>query len=137
MDDVRLPGDLRHYLPLFFLAPSMAMMIYAWNRQSPPPPRILVDVVAEGFSFPADVQLYVVPGDDDPVAVRGSIARLPYREEGPVTLRLQVRRGADRSEWIGAAQAFVYPAKPDGERWALSVSAAECRAALSRLRSPR
>ena len=30
---------LRHYIPLFFLAPSMLLLVHAWNRTAPPEPR--------------------------------------------------------------------------------------------------
>lgn len=141
MSEVRLPGDLRHYLPLFFLAPSMGLLIYAWNKQPPPPPTVTVEIRTDGFDFPRDVRLSVRVFTKDAPKVRylveRSAASVPFGPEGDVSIELVVEHGADRSEVVGWQHEFRFPAEPTVTRWALEVSEADCRAALRKLRAVR
>ena len=141
MSDMRLPGDLRHYLPLFFLAPSMGLLIYAWNKPPPPTPKVIVAILAPEFEFPRDVQLHVrVTGKDRVgimIAVTSGIAAIPLGAAGPVTIQLVVELGASRSQPVGQPREFVFPAEPTETRWRLELTKAECEAALTKLRAVR
>jgi hypothetical protein len=137
MSEVRLPGDLRHYLPLFFLAPSMGLLIYAWNKQPPPPPTVIVEIRSNGFEFPRDVQLFLRVGQKGRVAVSNGVAAVPFGPAGPVTVQLVVERGAVRSELVGLPSTFHFPEEPTETRWILDLTKTDCRAALKKLRAVR
>jgi len=141
MSEWRFPGELRHYLPLFFLAPSMGMLLYAWNKPPPPPPRVIVTIRATEFECPGDVQLRARATEKDRpealIAVTSGVAAIPFGAAGPVTIQLVVELGTTRSEPVGQPREFVFPAEPTETRWRMEPTKAECQAALKKLRAVR
>jgi hypothetical protein len=129
---------LRHYIPLFFLAPSLLLLVHAWNRTAPPEPRVFVEIDSGNFEFPRDVLLDVRLGDGSGAPVEGGQASFPAPAPGTVEVRLFVSR-PDRSDGVavGPAGRFERVAGDGSVRWSLRVGASDCAAALRRLRAPR
>ena len=128
---------LRHYIPLFFLAPSMLLLVHAWNRTRPPAPRVFVVIDAGGFEFPRDVQLEVRVRDGVRAPVEGGQASFPVPLQGPVEVALFVTR-PDRPAGVAVGSPTRFALAADGapRRWTLRVAPADCAGALHRLRAP-
>ena len=143
---------MKRLLPLLFLVPSLALIIYAKRDageevEAPPPYEVRVQVVTGGFEFPPELALWVStepPGAfaDDLVEsqrVTDGWATVPATELRPMTLHLTVF-----SPWGGEVGATGIPVgKPrecellvdgKGPTGTLTVTPDECRAALAHLR---
>ena len=129
---------LRHYIPLFFLAPSMLLLVHAWNRTAPPEPRVFVEIESGGFDFPRDVRLEVEWGDDVVAPVSGRIASFvaPGAGAAPLTLHVAHANGSGRVP-VGEPMHFELASAGKGARCTLRVSPTDCVRALERLRAPR
>ncbi|MHC4407707.1 MAG: hypothetical protein ACYTEG_13350 [Planctomycetota bacterium] len=129
---------LRHYIPLFFLAPSLLMLVHAWNRTGPPAPRVFVEIDAGGFEFPRDVRLEVEWGPDIVARVEGQRASFVAPESGSLPLRLFVVRadGAERVQ-LGAPAPFELGPTEESTLWTIRVSPPDCMRALKELRAVR
>jgi len=129
---------LRHYIPLFFLAPSLLMLVHAWNRTGPPKPRVFVEIDSGGFEFPRDVRLEVEWGRDVVARVEGERASFVAPESGSLPLCLFVVRadGSDRVR-IGTPVPFELAQTEQSTLWTMRVSPTDCMRALKELRAVR
>ena len=137
--ETRRPSvGLRHYIPLFFLAPSLLMLVHAWNRTAPPQARVFVEIDSGGFEFPRDVRLEVEHGAGQVAPVGGRHASFVAPEPGSLLLSLFVRRAAGGVRVrVGAPASFELTQAEESTRWTLQVSASECIRALEELRATR
>ena len=129
---------LRHYIPLFFLAPSLLMLVHAWNRTGPPEPRVFVEIDSGGFEFPRDVRLEVEWGRDVVARVEGARASFVAQQVGtaPLSLSVAFADGAERIR-IGAPAPFELAQTDEPTRWTMRVSPTDCMRALKELRAVR
>ncbi|MEM8886339.1 MAG: hypothetical protein AAGD14_19950 [Planctomycetota bacterium] len=128
---------LRHYIPLFYLAPSLALLVYAWFREPTAPPPVFVRIEAEGFEFPRDVRLDLLFGEAGRVPFRGQQASFPRPDGDEVEVQVEVRKpGTVRREQLGSARVIDLSVDPAGPV-PYVLTAAECRAVLARLRTVR
>jgi len=129
---------LRHYIPLFFLAPSMLLMVHAWNHKGPPAPRVFIEVDTGGFRFPGDAHLEVELDSGERAPVEGGQATFATPPAGPIRVTLQLYRADDgRRVVVGEPTVFTIAESAPSTRFALPVSAAACARALEILRAPR
>jgi len=134
----RPSAGLRHYIPLFFLAPSMLLLVHAWNRTAPPEPRLVIEIDAGGFTFPRDVRLEVAVDGGGRAPVRGHRASLPMPADGGVRARLRVSwPDGERAVPVGEPAEFRLGRRDRAARRTLAVTPAECARALDALRSAR
>ena len=114
------------------------MMVYAWNRKPPPPPRVFVRLECGGFEFPRDVQLELVWGEGGRALFRGLQASFPRPEGARLEARLLVRRpGGETAVPVGPGRTIELPAGDATGPIPFPVSPADCRTALQELRAAR
>ncbi|MHC4939386.1 MAG: hypothetical protein ACYTHK_10485 [Planctomycetota bacterium] len=127
---------MRDYIPLFFLAPSLLLLVHAWNRTGPLPPRVFVEIDSGGFEFPRDIALELRWGEQY-LPVRGYRASFPAPAPGPVTCALFASRpGAERVP-VGVPAQLEIGSADESTRKTLRVTPAECTTALRQLRAAR
>jgi len=143
---------MKRLLPLLFLVPSLALLIYARRDAKEEAPKhfeVPVRVDTGGFEFPDDVPVWVsvIPAEasGDEVDVREQVtagrATLRLPKAGIVVLGLHVFPSMEGKAGVSAVpvgkpQEFELRTEGDVPSWNLVVTPDECRAALAALRKP-
>jgi len=140
---------MKRLLPLLFLLPSVALILYARRAAESDATsyEVRVRVDSGGFEFPADVQLCVTSeppiADGDPIdpgqLVADGWATVLLGKPGLVTLRLHALRLRDGQAgttgvMVGKPQKFELATGNEPPSWTLAVTPDECRSALSAIR---
>ena len=134
----RPSASLRHYIPIFFLAPSMVILVHAWNRTGPPEPRVFVELELGGYEFPRDVHLHLRWAEDKFAAVEGRRASFPAPAPGPVTLTLFVSRpDGEMRVPVGEPREFRLEGREAPNRWIFPLAASTCVRAMKEVRAAR
>jgi len=127
---------MKRFLPILFLVPSVALILYAKRARQEELVELRIRVETGGFAFPDGVALQVATAAGRRAPVEDGWARISVPRSGLATLRLEVteRGDASRSAPVGEPREVEFDpdaAEPSGS---LAVTPDECRAALAKLR---
>ena len=137
---------MKRLLPLLFLLPSVALILYAKRDGERDATSYEVRVLVEtgGFEFPGDVRLFVMSWDSLAAGswIEEGSATVQVTQSGPVTLRIsgfQFPDGVSGATGVLVGEPQTFEPRPEAETptWTLAFTPAECREALAAMRESR